>query len=76
MRLRNIFLLYLKARIMSWLTSSELTAFAYTRSMSQIGLATFRNGRMADASPRVPDGPTGVPGTMDGPPENPQPPTE
>jgi hypothetical protein len=76
MRLRNIFLLYLKARIMSWLTSSELTAFAYTRSMSQIGLATFRNGKMADASPQVPDTPPGVPGTMDGPPETPQPPTE
>jgi hypothetical protein len=71
MRLRNIFWLYLKARIMSWLTSSEITAFAYTRSMSQIGLATFRNGQMMDASPQVPDAPPGVPGTMDGPPSPP-----
>jgi hypothetical protein len=76
MRLRNIFLLHLKARIMSWLTTSELTAFAYTRNMGQVGLATFRNGRLVPADVQVPDTPPGVPGTMDGPPENPQPPTE
>jgi hypothetical protein len=68
MRLRNIFWLYVKARIMSWLTNSDITAFAYTRSMAPIGLATFRSGKMMDASPQVPDAPPGVPGTMDGPP--------
>lgn len=71
MRLRNIFMMYLKARIMSWISSSEITSFAYTRSMQQIGMATFRNGRMVDATPQVPDSPPGVPGTMDGPPEVP-----
>ena len=76
MKLRNIFMMYLKARIMSWLTNTEITSFAYTRSMSQIGMATFRNGRMVVSNPVIPETPPGVPGTMDGPPADPQPPTE
>jgi hypothetical protein len=75
-KLRNIFMMYFKARIMSWLTNSEITSFAYTRNMSQIGMATFRNGRMIVSNPVIPETPPGVPGTMDGPPETPQPPTE
>ena len=76
MKLRNIFMMYLKARIMSWLTNTEITSFAYTRNMNQIGLATFQNGRMVVSNPVIPETPPGVPGTMDGPPENPAPPTE
>lgn len=64
-------MMYLKARIVSWLGNSEITSFAFTRDMHQIGLATFRNGRMVDATPQIPDVPPGVPGTMDGPPEVP-----
>jgi hypothetical protein len=75
-KLRNIFMMYLKARIMSWLTNSEITSFAYTRSMAQIGMATFRNGRMIVSNPVIPETPPGVPGTMDGPPADPTPPTE
>lgn len=71
MKLRTIFMMYLKARIVSWIGTSEITSFAYTRSMQPIGLATFNNGRMVDAAPKIPDSPPGVPGTMDGPPEVP-----
>ena len=76
MRLRNIFLMYLKARIMSWLTGTDITSYAYTRDMTQIGLATFSNGRMVISKPVIPETPPGVPGTMDGPPADPTPPTE
>lgn len=68
MKLRNIFMMYLKARIMSWLSNSELTSFAYTTNMQPIGLATFRNGHMVSAEPKIPDMPPGTPGSMDGPP--------
>lgn len=68
MKLRNIFWMYLKARIMSWLTNTEVTSYAFTQSMQSIGLATFRNGKMLVNNPVTPDTPPGVPGTMDGPP--------
>jgi hypothetical protein len=75
-KLRTIFMMYLKARIWSWLTGQDTTSFAFTRSMQQIGLATFRNGKMMSAAPEIPDTPPpGTPGTMDGPPTA-APPTE
>jgi hypothetical protein len=56
-KLRDLFWLYLKARILSWLTSSQQFAHVYTTNLMRINLAQFVNGKMivSDEGQNVPD---------------------
>lgn len=58
MKLRLLIEMYLKARILSWITTSEQPVFLVTTSMQTVELAMFRNGRLVKDSSipdRIPD---------------------
>jgi hypothetical protein len=52
--LSKLFLLYAKARILSWLTTSTQPVYIITTSLSAVTLAEFRDGRLVKDSV-VPD---------------------
>lgn len=68
MKLRDLFFLYLRARIRSWIEMDTTVTYMWLNSMERCAVASFTNGRMDTTNSSFPNT---VPEGWDAPPEKP-----